>query len=121
MASPTQGTTEALSARLDASRAALGRDLTALRHRLDVPARVKDSILSKPLLWFGGSLAAGLAASLLLRRPRPVIRESKPSKSLWKLALGGAFALARPTLQTWALRELGKRFAIPGNDTVGES
>lgn len=121
MASQSQGQTDALSTRIAASRAALGHDLGVLRHRLDVPARVKDSILSKPLLWFGGSLATGLLASMILRRPRPVIREAKASKSLWKLALGGAFALARPTLQTWALRELGKRFAIPGNDTVGDS
>jgi hypothetical protein len=104
-----------------ASRVALGHDLAAIRHRLDVPARVKDSVLSKPLAWFGGSLAVGWMASMILKRPRTVVRESKASKSLWKIALGGAFALARPTLQTWAMRELGKRFVIPGNDTVGHS
>jgi hypothetical protein len=121
MASQSQGQTDALSARLAASRASLGSDLAVIRRRLDVPARVKDSILSKPLLWFGGSLGAGLLASMLLRRPRPQARESKPSRSLWKIALGGAFALARPALQSWAMREFGKRFVIPGNDTVGHS
>lgn len=122
MASQSQGQTDALSARLAASRASLGSDLARIRHRLDVPARVKDSILSKPLVWFGGSLGVGLLASMLLRRPRPQVRESKASRSsLWKLALGGAFTLARPALQTWAMKEFGKRFVIPGNDTVGES
>ena len=121
MASQSQGQTDALSARLAASRATLGSDLAQLRRRLDVPARVKDSILSKPLVWFGGSLGVGLLASMLVRRPRPQVRESNVSRSLWKLALGGAFTLARPALQSWAIREFGKRFVIPGNDTVGES
>lgn len=122
MASQSQGQTDALSARLAASRASLGSDLAQIRRRLDVPARVKDSILSKPLVWFGGSLGVGLLASMLLRRPRPQVRESKASRSsLWKLALGGAFTLARPALQSWALKEFGKRFVIPGNHTVGES
>jgi len=121
MASQSQGQTDALSARLAASRASLGSDLATLRRTLDLPARVKDSVLSKPLVWFGGSLGVGLLASMLLKRPRPVVQESKPSRSLWKLALGGAFALARPALQTWAMREFGKRFVIPGNDTVRDS
>jgi hypothetical protein len=121
MASQSQGQTEALSARLAASRTAVAADLAALRRRIDVPARVKDSILSKPLAWFGGSLGVGLLASLLLKRRRPPLRESRTSRSLWKLALGGAFTLARPALQNWAIQEFGKRFVIPGNDTVGKS
>jgi hypothetical protein len=122
MAAQSQGRTEALSARLAASRTAVAADLATLRRRLDVPARMKDSILSKPLAWFGGSLGVGLLASMLLKRPRPAPHVSaRPAKSLWKIALGGAFALARPALQTWAIREFGKRFVIPGNDTVGES
>lgn len=121
MASQSQGQTDALSARLEASRASLGSDLATLRRTLDVPARVKDSILSKPLGWFAGSLGVGLLASLLLKRRRPQVSESKPSRSVFKLALGGAFALARPALQTWAMREFGKRFVIPGNDTVRDS
>jgi hypothetical protein len=122
MAAQSQGRTEALSARLAASRTAVAADLATLRHRLDVPARMKDSILSKPLAWFGGSLGVGLLASMLLKRPRPAPQMPvRAAKSLWKIALGGAFALARPALQTWAIREFGKRFVIPGNDTVGES
>ena len=121
MASQFQGQTDALSARLAASRVALGHDLATVRHRLDVRARLKDSILSKPMLWFGGSLGVGLLASLLLKRPRPAASESKPSRSLLKLALGGAFALARPALQTWATGEFKKRFAIPGDHSTGQS
>ncbi|WP_193211849.1 hypothetical protein [Luteolibacter marinus] len=93
----------------------MGSDLNTLRHRFDVPARVKDSILSKPLAWFGGSLGAGLLTSMLVRRPRK--REEKVRRAWWSLALSGAIALARPTLQTWALRALQSRF-IPHDSTV---
>lgn len=122
MAAQPERQTEALIARIADSRAAMGRDLAVLRHRLDVPARVKDSVMSKPLAWFGGSLGAGLAASLLLKgrksRPKP---EKVVRRSLWSLALGGAFTLARPALQAWAMNELRKRFVIPGNDNVRSS
>jgi hypothetical protein len=119
MDSQPQGQTAALIARIAASRTALGNDYAHLRRRWHLPARIKDSILSKPVAWFGGSLGMGFLASLILRRPRP--RESKPKRSLIALALGGAFTLARPALQSWAVRELGKRFVIPGNDTVRHS
>ncbi len=115
MADQSQGP-EALIARIAASRVSLGTDLGLLRRRWDIPTRVKDSILSKPLAWFGGSLGVGLVASLLLKRPR--VREEKKHRGWWSLALGGAFTLARPALQSWALREAKKRFVIPGNDNV---
>jgi alpha-beta hydrolase superfamily lysophospholipase len=119
MAAEPERQAEALIARLAASRSAVGHDLAVLRHRLDVPARVKESVMAKPLAWFGGSLGAGLIASFLLKgrksRPKP---EKVVRRSLWSLALGGAFTLARPALQTWAMSELRKRFVIPGNDNV---
>lgn len=119
MAAQPERQTEALIARIAASRAAVGRDLALLKHRMDVPARVKESVLSKPIAWFGGSLGVGLVASLLLKgrksRPKP---EKIVRRSLWSLALGGAFTLMRPALQSWALHELRKRYVIPGNDNV---
>ena len=120
MAAEPERKAEELVARLSASRTALGQDLAVLRHRLDVPARVKESVMSKPLAWFGGSLGAGLVASFLLkgRKPKPPKTEKVVRRSLWSLALGGAFTLARPALQTWAMSELRKRFVIPGNDNV---
>ena len=119
MAAEPERQAEALIARLAASRRAVGHDLAVLRHRLDVPARIKESVMSKPLAWFGGSLGAGLVASSMLkgRKSRPK-REKVVRRSLWSLALGGAFTLVRPALQTWAMNELRKRFVIPGNDNV---
>ena len=119
MAAESERQTEALIARIAASRRSVGQDVAVLRRRLDVPARVKESVMSKPLAWFGGSLGAGLVASFLLKgrksKPKP---EKVVRRSLWSLALGGAFTLARPALQTWATNELRKRFVIPGNDNV---
>ncbi len=114
MASSKERDLEILIARIAASRGAVARDIAHLRRRLDVPSRVKESILSKPLAWLGGSLGAGLLTSLILkRRRRPAKTEAVVKKSLWTVLLGGAFTLARPALQSWALREFQSRFAQP--------
>lgn len=114
MASSKERDLETLIARIAASRGAVARDIAHLRRRLDVPSRVKESILSKPLAWLGGSLGAGLLTSLILkRRRRPAKTEAVVKKSLWTVLLGGAFTLARPALQSWALREFQSRFAQP--------
>lgn len=115
MASQSQGQAEALIARIAASRVALAADLSELRRRFDIPARVKDSILSKPLAWFGGSLGAGFLASSIFKRRRPAAEKAK--KGLLGLVLGGALTLARPALQNWAMQEARRRFAIPRNDS----
>jgi hypothetical protein len=114
MASSKEQDLETLIARIAASRGAVARDIAHLRRQLDVPTRVKESILSKPLAWLGGSLGAGLLTSVILkRRRRPAKTEAVVKKSLWTVVLGGAFALARPALQSWALREFQSRFAQP--------
>ena len=114
MASSKERDLEILIARIAASRGAVARDIAHLRRRLDVPSRVKESILSKPLAWLGGSLGAGLLTSLILkRRRRPAKTEAVVKKSLWTVLVGGAFTLARPALQSWALREFQSRFAQP--------
>ena len=117
MAAEQRQNLEVLSARIAASRVAVAGELAALRHRLDVPARVKESVLSKPLPWLGGSLGAGFVASIFLKRRRRSSRAEKvekvAKKAWWSVLLGGAFTLARPALQNWALREFQARFAQP--------
>ncbi|QJE95418.1 hypothetical protein [Luteolibacter luteus] len=115
MASQSQGQAEALIARIAASRVALAADLAEVRRRLDVPTRMKESILSKPLAWFGGSLGAGFLASALLKKKR-VPPAEKAKRGFLAVVLGGLFTMARPALQNWALQEARKRFAIPRND-----
>jgi drug/metabolite transporter (DMT)-like permease len=122
MASQPQGPAEELIARIEASRNALAGDLAALRRRLDVPTRVRDSFRSRPLAWFGGSLGAGLLASMLFKRPRQTPARPVPARrGWWGMMLGGAFTLARPALQSWAIKELQNRFVIPRNDNAGKS
>lgn len=121
MAAQSEEQTSRLIERIAASRAALGDNLLDLRHRLDVPARVKDSLVSKPLVWFGGSLGVGLLASLAFKRPRAAPRPERPRRGWMGLLLGGAMTLARPALQSWALREIQSRFVIPRNDNVEKS
>lgn len=117
MAAEQRQNLEVLSARIAASRVAVAGELATLRRRLDVPARVKESVLSKPLAWLGGSLGAGLLASIALKRRRRSSRVEKAEKAAkkawWSVLLGGAFTLARPALQNWALREFQARFAQP--------
>ncbi|WP_035605718.1 hypothetical protein [Haloferula sp. BvORR071] len=109
-----------LIARIEASRRHVAADVAELRHQLDVPARVKRSVKAKPAVWLGGSLGAGFLASLLLKRRRhhhatASVREEKAKVKggLFGMLLGGAFSIARPALQNWALREFQSRFAQP--------
>lgn len=86
-----------------ASRAYLGSEMLALRHRLDVPARVRGSLREHPTGWLFGSLASGLAASLLLRRkPAP---EKKP-RGFPGVLLGLTLTAVRPLLKVWLADQL---------------
>jgi hypothetical protein len=100
--------TEALIRRAEAARRQLSAEYAAIRHRLDVPARVKDSLRNHPLGWVGGSLAAGLAASTLLRH-KPKEETSRPAKrrgGIAGFALTAATALAKPMLKAWLANRL---------------
>ena len=55
----------------ETSRFRLREEAVSLKQRLDVPARVRSSLKGHPTSWMLGSLAAGLAASWMLRRPPP--------------------------------------------------
>mgnify|MGYP003576360052 CR=1 FL=1 len=116
MASQSQGQTEALIARIAASRVALAADLADVRRRLVVPSRGEGSNLSKPLAWFGGSLGAGFVASALFKRKKHVPTAEKAKRGFLGVVIGGLFTLLRPALQNWAMQEARKRFAIPRND-----
>ncbi len=117
MAPHVSGKAQALIARLEASRSVLSVEAARMRHRLDVPARVKESILARPLSWFGGSLGAGFVASLLFRGRRRRDRKGreKPRRGLLGLLAGGAFTLAQPLIREWALQALKNRIVDTTN------
>ncbi len=86
-----------------AARSSLEYEVATLRRRLDVPARVRESLKNQPLGWLLGSLASGLAVSFLIRRKPATAR--KPSGFLSRL-LGLVLTSARPLVKIWLTRQL---------------
>jgi hypothetical protein len=84
----------------DAARVCLNAEALALKQRLDVPSRIRDSLKTNPTGWLVGSLASGFVASLFLRRSRPVARETK-QRGLLLTLLGLALTAARPLASVW--------------------
>jgi hypothetical protein len=85
----------------ETARSTLSHEAAVLKHRLDVPARLKDSLKSHPTGWLVGSVASGLAASFLFRR-RPAREEKeKKSKSLPLAVLGLTLTAVRPFAKVW--------------------
>lgn len=103
----------------ETARAVLGSEIRDLKHRLDVPARVRGSLKSNPTTWIGGSVLAGLAGSLLFRRKAK--RESPKKKGLLGILLTLAIAGLRPFVKVWLAGQLksyiGSRF---GHDPYEE-
>lgn len=99
--------TQALIDRIEASRRHLGPEIIGLREKLDVPKQLKRKIRQKPWLWFGGSAAAGLLVTLVLRRPR---RAKKRKSPLLQLLMPAALAILKPWLKSLAIREVQRRF-----------
>ena len=98
---------EALIRRLEASRQQLGVHVAAVRHKLDVPRRVREHVARKPLLWFGGSLGVGLVASRLLRRPRK--KTKAKAAGLMGILLPTLVAVLKPLLKHVVTSELQRR------------
>lgn len=76
-------------------------------HALDLPSRLKASMSGSPAKWLGGSLAAGLVASLLFRSrkknaPSRLATVKKERGSLLSLA----FSLSKPALKIYATKLL---------------
>jgi len=76
-------------------------------HALDLPSRLKASMSGSPAKWLGGSLAAGLVASLLFRsrKKNPPSRLATVKKERGSL-LSLAFSLSKPVLKIYATKLL---------------
>lgn len=83
----------------EASRSYLDAEATALKHRLDVPARIRGSLAQHPTSWVFGSLASGLAASLMFRR-KPAAAVKK-RRGIPGVLLGLTLTAARPLVKVW--------------------
>ena len=109
MADPTEKSKRLaeLVKRSEASRLALSDAHAGLMHALDLPSRLKASMSGSPAKWLGGSLAAGLVASLLFRSrkknlPSRLATVKKERGSLLSLA----FSLSKPVLKIYATKLL---------------
>lgn len=81
------------------ARFSLEREAISLKQRFDVPTRLRDSLKSHPTGWLVGSMASGLAASMLFSR-RPLAREKKKS-SLPLTLIGLSLTAVRPLAKIW--------------------
>ena len=108
MAQPTEKLKQlaGLIQQAEASRLALTESHARLRRRLDVPTRIKSSIISAPAKWLGGSIAAGLAASLCLRpRIKKIPTEAIITKKQRGFTIGLLtllFTLSKPAIKSCA-------------------
>lgn len=94
----------------EASRARLSDEFATLRQRFDVPARLRASLRGHPGTWLGGSLVAGLGASLLFRRkPAAKRRKGLPGLLGWGASL--AFTALRPALKGWLIGRLKQQLS----------
>ena len=123
MAKPTQQKTEIaeLIRRSEASRLRLSDAHSALKDRMNAPARLKESLKAEPVKWLGGSLVAGFVASRLFRPGRrraekvPMVKKQR-NFLLGTLAL--ATTLAKPAAKIYAtklLKDYLKRYLENGS------
>lgn len=95
----------------DAARGVLGSEIRGLKHKLDVPGRMKDSLRSHPTGWLGGSLVAGMATSLLFRRKPKREKTAAKKKTLLGLLLTMLIASLRPFVKVWLTGQLKQYIA----------
>lgn len=88
----------------EAARSSLTHEAVLLKQRLDLPARIRGSLKQHPAGWLLGSLASGLAASLLFRsKPRPV---EKKHRGLPLTLLGLTLTAVRPMAKVWLTNQV---------------
>ena len=114
MADPTRK--QKLTAELDDARAQLGDYTTALKHDLNVGARLKSSMARHPAAWFGAAILGGLLLSRIpASRRKVVVKPSRSRQDQARKAGKGAIALtvlkfgldfAKPALVRWFGRKM---------------
>lgn len=113
-----------LVAELDRSRRSIARDYAAVRHELDVKAKVENLVRRKPFAWLGGAAALGWILSGAKTKTRtvtkyaPIKDGSKPGPKIVKESARAGWVATMITLVKFALPLLkpvltayaGKRF-----------
>lgn len=112
---------QTLISELEAARTHLGGYVGALRHDLNVGARLKTGMARNPAAWFAGAAGLGLLlARLAPSRRKVVLREPAVGKGHAETAGKAAFVLtalkfamdfAKPALVSWVKKQVGARAA----------
>jgi hypothetical protein len=92
----------------DSARACLGSEAVRIKQRFDIPARIRGSLSAHPTSWLFGSLASGLAASLLFsrRRSKPAAKTNR--RGVAGMLLGLTLTAARPLAKVWLTNQAGR-------------
>jgi hypothetical protein len=90
------------------ARSCLGSEAVRIKQRFDIPARIRSSLGAHPTSWLFGSLASGLAASLLFSRRKPAALKTKSRRGITGALLGLTLTAARPLAKVWLSNQLGK-------------
>lgn len=91
------------------SRKSITQGRGMLKDKLNVKKQVFALVRRKPKALFAGSAVAGLATTLLLRRPRK--SRKKERKTLSQMLFSWIFLLLKPTAKKWIQKSL-KTYAI---------
>lgn len=92
-----------------AARSSLNSAAISLKERFDIPSRLRDSLRSHPSGWLVGSLASGLAASLIFsRKSTPT---EKKRRSLPLALLGLSLTAVRPFAKVWLTDQVKQYFS----------
>jgi hypothetical protein len=85
------------------ARCCLTGEVAVLRRRLDIPSRIRGSLMDHPAAWLFGSLASGIVASLVFRRKPP---SAKKHRSFRGSLLALTLTAARPLASIWLRDQL---------------
>ncbi len=101
-------TLEELVRASEASRLRLTESHAHMRRALDVPDRLRHSLMEKPGKWMGASLAAGFVGSFLFRKKKAPakVSELKRQRGFLLGSLSLAFAFGKPLAKAYAAKML---------------
>ena len=85
-----------------AARGCLSGEVSALRRRCDIPARIRGSLKTHPVTWLAASLVTGVATRFAIRRKPQCVK--KP-RSLPSVLFGLTLTAARPMVKIWLAKQ----------------
>ena len=115
-----------LRAEIDSSRERIGRNLCALRHELDFPAKFRRSFREQTVSWITAAAAVGALIALAPMRRKKIYVDAKNSRKSQKKLVETGFALtalkvaaglARPVIVEFVKNRLTDFAAKPSRKT----